>query len=735
MTKQRFLTLFLVLALALSLTVPAAAATTTVKVTGVTLDKTELTLAPGETAGLFPTILPANATNQKVTWESNQTAVVTVKDGIVTAKTPGTADVSAITVDGRYRAVCRVTVEDNYVTGLEITPRGPEILPPYKTRQLTATVLYAHYPQGSQDVIWSSSDPAVATVTPQGLVTTVAPGTAVIMAMSQNNSREGTPIFKQYELTVSNGEGGNNLEDVLFLDKTADTVRGGLYQTIVLNAPSASVVRDGTDVTSEYTLDWSWTNSEGAVLSTEQTASLSLVGQEDVTVTCNVTATCNTDSTKLPFKGSCVYTVQVLPGTVISAQLDVNRGVTPLSSLKDGDKGLSVVDQLLQGNGTQLTPAIAGLRSVTFDPDRATGSAGALNVAEETVYGVSDEAENKLGDVAFVPVEPGTYIIPFTAVGSETYMGQLEIVVTGTPDPVQTSDADLTCDSSGLTFSGTDFYTAEDTDPVASVTFGKPSAGQLLRDMTCGSGVADAGAKYYTNSVKDGDYHVSTLSYLPPAGFSGKISIPLSKTLASGQVVDGSLIVQVTHKTSSDTFTDVSPDTTGQWSSDAVDFAYDSGLVNGTGDSVFSPDATMTRAMLVTVLYRAAGSPAVTMTTNFTDLNPNSYYYNAVVWASAMGVVNGVTDRRFSPDTPVTREQIAVILYRYAALSGQTDGTESASLAAYTDQRQVGAYAQRAMGWAVSRGIITGTSAATLSPLDPATRAQVVVMLHRYLAE
>ena len=170
----------------------------------------------------------------------------------------------------------------------------------------------------------------------------------------------------------------------------------------------------------------------------------------------------------------------------------------------------------------------------------------------------------------------------------------------------------------------------------------------------------------------------------------------------------------------------------GSWAANAVDFAYECGLINGIGGDRFGPDASMTRAMLVTVLYRAAGSPEVTITTNFTDLDVGSYYYNAVVWANVMGIVNGITDTTFSPDGPVTRQQIAAILYRYADAMGALSQAEG-NLNAFTDKDSVESYAVVPMTWAVGRGIITGTTDTTLSPQSHATRAQVAVMLHRYL--
>ena len=135
----------------------------------------------------------------------------------------------------------------------------------------------------------------------------------------------------------------------------------------------------------------------------------------------------------------------------------------------------------------------------------------------------------------------------------------------------------------------------------------------------------------------------------------------------------------------------------------------------------------------MTILYRAAGSPQMTVTTNFEDLDVGSYYYNAVVWATVMGVVNGTSDTTFSPDNYVTREQIAAILSRYADAMGDTV-TTSGTLNAYVDKDQVSDYAVQPMIWAVDRGIISGTTDTTLSPKSTATRAQVVVMLHRYLA-
>ena len=124
----------------------------------------------------------------------------------------------------------------------------------------------------------------------------------------------------------------------------------------------------------------------------------------------------------------------------------------------------------------------------------------------------------------------------------------------------------------------------------------------------------------------------------------------------------------------------------------------------------------------------------MTVTTNSEDLDVGAYYYNAVVWGNVMGVVNGTSDTTFSPNAYVTREQLATILYRYADTMGDNVAV-SGNLNAYTDKDKVGSYAVTPMTWAVEHGIITGTTGTTLSPKSTTTRAQVAVMLHRYLTD
>lgn len=175
-------------------------------------------------------------------------------------------------------------------------------------------------------------------------------------------------------------------------------------------------------------------------------------------------------------------------------------------------------------------------------------------------------------------------------------------------------------------------------------------------------------------------------------------------------------------------FTDVS---TSDWFYSDVMFVYENGLFSGTDSRSFSPNASMTRAMLVTVLYRLEGEPAGTGSSSFSDVYSGSYYEKAVAWAAANGIVTGTGSTSFSPDAKVTREQLAAILYRYAQYK-KLDTDAGAKLDSFSDAGNVSGYASEALSWAVSEGLINGASG-RLMPKGDATRAQVAAILHRFV--
>ena len=176
-------------------------------------------------------------------------------------------------------------------------------------------------------------------------------------------------------------------------------------------------------------------------------------------------------------------------------------------------------------------------------------------------------------------------------------------------------------------------------------------------------------------------------------------------------------------------FADVSG---SDWFYNDVRYVYEKGIMDGTGADRFSPNAPLTRAMIVTILYRMAGSPSVSGSSDFTDVAAGKWFAKAVAWAAANGIVNGYGDSLFGPNDPVTREQLAAILYRYAVYGGMTAVTLEENLGSFADTAQLSAYAIQAMNWAVGQGLING-SGSNLVPKAQATRAQVAAIIHRYL--
>ena len=165
----------------------------------------------------------------------------------------------------------------------------------------------------------------------------------------------------------------------------------------------------------------------------------------------------------------------------------------------------------------------------------------------------------------------------------------------------------------------------------------------------------------------------------------------------------------------------------GAWYADAVSYVTDNGLMGGTSSTAFSPEDAMTRAMLATVLYRAADTPAVTGTDDFTDTADGTWYADAVLWASRQGLVTGYGDGTFGTDDPVSREQIAAILWRYAGSPQAQDAQD------FSDESAISAYAADAVGWARANGIVNGKENNTFDPQGNATRAEVATILRNYL--
>ncbi len=197
-------------------------------------------------------------------------------------------------------------------------------------------------------------------------------------------------------------------------------------------------------------------------------------------------------------------------------------------------------------------------------------------------------------------------------------------------------------------------------------------------------------------------------------------------TMPSGQVRVEVTFVEATPEPLP--FADVAE---GDWFHDAVQYAYENGLMDGVGDGQFAPNATTNRAMVVTILYRLAGEPDVSGDAAFTDVAPGLWYTNAVAWAAQKGIVNGISATEFSPSGDLTREQLATVLYRYAEGMGY-DVSAQADLSGFPDAGDIQSYATEALSWAVAEGLLQGFEDDSLQPQSTATRAQIATILMRF---
>lgn len=393
----------------------------------------------------------------------------------------------------------------------------------------------------------------------------------------------------------------------------------------------------------------------------------------------------------------------------------------------------------------ELSRATAVMGGKTYDlsASGSTSMFGALYTSAEGGQALSDtDACYYQASFSQIDLDALTYLsgscrtrytvrIPFTAVGTDgtRFAGSAAVTVSG-DSTVTASGAFLkTLDAAG--------QIAQQYPDAVCVSFQQPEAGvgRLLKDFSSVAGSAYttvhyAQDRFYLADTGKSGLLLDALYFLPAADCASQLKLTYTAYDAGGtQLGTGELTILIATKQSSSVFSDVNAGTCA-WAADAVDFMNEYGLIQGADKSTFNWRGSMTRGDLILILYRSAGSPAVSDTSiPFTDVSETDYAYDAIVWAWKNGVAGGVSETEFCMKQPVTREQLASILYR---LSGKP--AASASLRSYTDVADVSAYAVDAMRWAVGCGYLKGNGA-KLNPQTGANRAEVAVLLHRYLTK
>ena len=334
-----------------------------------------------------------------------------------------------------------------------------------------------------------------------------------------------------------------------------------------------------------------------------------------------------------------------------------------------------------------------------------------------------DEITIDMGDETKVPAE-----IFESLAGKDVEisfdLGDIQWSVNGADIPTDTDFTDLdlgvNLDTSGIPVNVINTITGE----VGTVQITLAHDGEFGFTMTLTAPLGKENAGYWAN-LYHYDESAEAMNFEAAAKIDedGSVTIPFSHASQYAIVID-------THSHAavdvSDLFIDVTPDA---WYKDAVQYAYDQGLMTGVSATEFAPEATTTRAMIVSILARLEGVTTAEAA-GFADVDDNDWYATAVNWAANVGVVNGYEDNTFQPNTAITREQLAAILMNYAAYKGE-DVSNRASLTSYTDQPST--WATETMSWAVAEGLINGVTNDQLQPQGNATRAQVAAILQRYL--
>lgn len=450
-------------------------------------------------------------------------------------------------------------------------------------------------------------------------------------------------------------------------------------------------------------------------------------------------------------------TVSFTPESAVDSTPDVNVTDNGVQLLFGGtlNQTASELAVIFDGVQTDYQVPLSGGASISYTLNKSEIPVGTYRLylsADNTVYDLNLEWTNTLAARAY----PAGYDIEVTTssdgkgtvYGSGTYYANTPFTVSVKPNGTAQFVgwyADGTLLSTETTYTLT---AKQNMTLVATFAGDEGGSGGGSSSTGGGGGAGGGGAGGGGAVVSKPSVSVSGTGGKVDAADDGTVTITpdtgyqIEKVTVNGEEVDipadgkltgldenDKVIVSFEKTKAAMPFTDVA---NGVWYADAVQYVYENDIMNGTDDNSFSPDETTTRGMIVTMLHRLENEPAASASA-FTDVAAGSWYADAVAWAAEQGVVNGVSETSFAPNAPITREQLAAILYRYAQLKGYDVSVgENTNILSYADADQISEYAIPAMQWACGSGLITGNTATTLNPKGNATRAEVATILMRF---
>ena len=734
----------------------------------VTFEKQKLTVEKGKTS----TNTATATTGDTLTYASSNTAVATVDaSGTVTGVAAGTATITA-TVKNAFGVIVEtasytVEVADAYKIELSAAPSsltaGSASTISATVYQYTAEKGYVPYQQ-SVELTWKAYEESVADLggndPSKAVTTTTSSGSSSVTLYTYATGSSKTAVQVPVKVSVTIGSTTYQASPLSVSVSPASAPSFAVHEEDYFDPDDFSEAVDGA--TGRYAGKLSAITIEGSnggsVYENGSRVSSStkyyVSGTRNKLISSLYFRTSSTSTTNAYF----TYIGYDADGDVIAAG-KVTLGDESVDMEYSASFGGSVT--FLESDFSKAFSGKAGekLDYVTFAMNRATvvmnNKTYSLNDGSNAaIFGwayTTSKATTKLSstdkcyyqasytqlDLDEVTYVTGSYrtkytvYLPYTAVGTSgsRYEGYTAVTVSG--------DDSITASGASMKTLGAADEILRAYPNAAYVMFKQPAAseGRLLYNFRSVAAqnyttVDYSKDQFYLSGTSAKNLYLDSVFFLPAADCSTQIRLAFTVYGTSGtQLGSGELTVRVASKTASAVFSDVNARTCS-WAANAVDFMNEYGLVKGTGTSTFGWKGNMTRGDFVLILYRNAGSPSVYGVSNpFTDVKSTDYYYEAVLWAYRNNVVNGTSTTTFGPKGKITREQIASILWR---LAGKP--VYSASLRSYTDYASVSDYAYDAMSWAVGSGYVKG-SGAKLSPKNNATRAEVAVMLHRYLTK
>ncbi len=684
----------------------------TVAVTGVKLDKTSLSLETGDSATLKATVSPSNATDPTVTWSSSDEKVATVANGKVTAVAAGSATITAKA--GDKSATCMVTVTEATVSVNSVTLEPTSLnLVVGETSTLTATVS----PENATDkvVTWKSSKASVAKVDSNGKVTAVAKGSATITATAGGKSATCTVEVVEKQVPAES----------ISLNKQSLELKAGASETL-----KATVTP--TNTTDEVT----WSSSDEKVAKVDKNGKVTAVAAGSVTITAKAgekSATC----TVTVAKGGQEITAKNITATYGDTGVKIGATVKPSGGTLTYEvtKGSDVISVDKKGAVTIIKAGTATVKITAAATDSMDAAEKEISVTINK-KDLTITAKDKTAKIHDAVPELGKTDYTVTGlVGKDKLTKEPTLEYATTPDmskagtvEIKVSGAEagdnytITYKSGKLTISDG----SEGTGTENKVTPAKTENGTV----TVSPDKAKSGDTVTVTAKPDSGYELGSLQVLDK---NGKL-VPVKKNsdgTYSFTMPDGPVRVLAVFQEAncpSKPYKDVD---TSKWYHEGIDYAIANGLMKGVAADKFDPNGTLNRAMLVTILYRLDGSPAVSGANPYSDVESGSWYDKAVQWADANKIVNGYGDGTFGPEDNITREQMAAMLYRYAQFKGY-NVSKSADLSGYTDASAVSSWALDAMKWANGEGLIQGRTTKTLVPQGTTTRAEAATILMRF---